>query len=148
MDQQLDIHQLRQFHSLHFPGQTVPELSCQPEHTIATTDATLTQADDDLGYYDDGTKRTLTDEQLKMFRHSEIQRLLSERKAARDKEEKMKRKLRRAKDSASVDTRKLRHYDAPEPGQVDTLMYEERPQTESESQPPEPKFLWPILGAS
>ena len=30
---------------------------------------------DGLGYYDDGIKRTLTDEQVRMFRHSEIQRL-------------------------------------------------------------------------
>ena len=29
-----------------------------------------------LGYYEDGTKRTLTDEQIAMFRHSEIQAIL------------------------------------------------------------------------
>ncbi|ROW14742.1 hypothetical protein VPNG_03685 [Cytospora leucostoma] len=31
--------------------------------------------DDGLGYYSDGVKRTLTDEQIAMFRHSEIQAL-------------------------------------------------------------------------
>ncbi|EOO00712.1 hypothetical protein UCRPA7_3648 [Phaeoacremonium minimum UCRPA7] len=31
--------------------------------------------DDGLGYYDDGVKRTLTDEQIAMFRHSEIEAL-------------------------------------------------------------------------
>ena len=31
--------------------------------------------EDDLGYYDDGVKRTLTDEQIAIFRHSEIQTL-------------------------------------------------------------------------
>ncbi|KAK7743552.1 hypothetical protein SLS53_004086 [Cytospora paraplurivora] len=31
--------------------------------------------DDGLGYYPDGVKRTLTDEQIAMFRHSEIQAL-------------------------------------------------------------------------
>ncbi|KAK0383967.1 hypothetical protein NLU13_8056 [Sarocladium strictum] len=31
--------------------------------------------DDGLGYYDDGVKRTLTDEQIEIFRHSELQRL-------------------------------------------------------------------------
>lgn len=36
--------------------------------------------DDGLGFYEDGVKRTLTDEQVAMFRHSEIQRLLMERK--------------------------------------------------------------------
>lgn len=40
--------------------------------------------DDGLGYYDDGVKRTLTDEQVKMFRHSEIQELLSEWRLQRE----------------------------------------------------------------
>lgn len=29
--------------------------------------------DDGLGYYDDGVKRTLTDEQIAIFRHSELE---------------------------------------------------------------------------
>lgn len=33
------------------------------------------EEDDGLGYYPDGVKRTLTDEQIAMFRHSEIQTL-------------------------------------------------------------------------
>lgn len=32
--------------------------------------------DNSLGYYSDGTKRTLTDTQISIFRHSEIQRIL------------------------------------------------------------------------
>lgn len=35
-----------------------------------------------MGYYDDGVKRTLTDEQITMFRHSEIQTLVKERRLA------------------------------------------------------------------
>ncbi|MCJ1468951.1 hypothetical protein MMC07_007581 [Pseudocyphellaria aurata] len=35
--------------------------------------------DDNLGYYPDGVKRTLTDEQVAMFRHSEIYALYRER---------------------------------------------------------------------
>jgi len=31
--------------------------------------------EDDLGYYDDGVKRTLTDEQIEIFRHSELREL-------------------------------------------------------------------------
>lgn len=31
--------------------------------------------DDGLGYYDDGVKRTLTDEQIEIFRHSELHEL-------------------------------------------------------------------------
>jgi hypothetical protein len=34
------------------------------------------EEDDDLGYYEDGVKRTLTDTQISIFRHSEIQRIL------------------------------------------------------------------------
>ena len=40
----------------------------------------------DLGHYPDGAKRTLTDEQVAMFRHSEIQRLLRERRQQQEKE--------------------------------------------------------------
>lgn len=42
------------------------------------------EADDGLGYYDDGVKRTLTDEQIAIFRHSEIQTLLRERRLQRE----------------------------------------------------------------
>jgi hypothetical protein len=42
----------------------------------------------DLRYYEDGTRRTLTDEQIAIFRHSEIQALLRDRRhAAEAKEE-------------------------------------------------------------
>lgn len=38
-----------------------------------------------MGYYADGVKRTLTDEQIEIFRHSELRDL--ERKAAKEAEE-------------------------------------------------------------
>lgn len=41
--------------------------------------------DDGLGYYADGVKRTLTDEQIAMFRHSEIHALHRAREKAQDK---------------------------------------------------------------
>lgn len=43
--------------------------------------------DDGLGYYPDGVKRTLTDDQIAMFRHSEIQVLLRERRRRRENSE-------------------------------------------------------------
>lgn len=43
-----------------------------------TTDPDL--IDDGLGYYEDGMKRTLTDEQIEMFRHSEREELLREQR--------------------------------------------------------------------
>jgi len=51
----------------------------------------ISEEDDDLGRYPDGIQRTLTDEQIAMFRHSEIQTLLRERRhreeAAADEQE-------------------------------------------------------------
>lgn len=46
-----------------------------------------TCAEDDLGYYPDGVKRTLTDEQIRIFRHSEIHALLRERQIKAENEE-------------------------------------------------------------
>ena len=43
--------------------------------------------DDGLGYYPDGVKRTLTDEQIAMFRHSEIYALLRERQVKKENED-------------------------------------------------------------
>lgn len=39
---------------------------------------------DDLGYYPDGAKRTLTDDQIAMFRHSEIYSILRERQVRKE----------------------------------------------------------------
>lgn len=39
---------------------------------------------DDLGYYDDGVKRTLTDEQIEMFRHSELEQVARAERLARE----------------------------------------------------------------
>ena len=43
--------------------------------------------DDGLGYYPDGVKRTLTDEQIAMFRHSEIYSLLRKRQLRKENRE-------------------------------------------------------------
>ena len=45
------------------------------------------EEDDGLGYYPDGVKRTLTDEQVAMFRHSEIYNLLREKRLNAEKDE-------------------------------------------------------------
>ena len=42
------------------------------------------EEDDGLGYYPDGSKRTLTDAQIKMFRHSEIHSLRLRRQRAQE----------------------------------------------------------------
>lgn len=43
--------------------------------------------EDCLGYYEDGVERTLTDEQIAIFRHSEIQALLRDRRHAEEAKE-------------------------------------------------------------
>lgn len=42
--------------------------------------------DDWLGSYPDGTPRTLTDEEIAIFRHSEIQALVRERRLAKERD--------------------------------------------------------------
>ena len=48
---------------------------------------TLESEEDDLGYYPDGNKRTLTDDQIAMFRHSEIFAILRERQVQKENRE-------------------------------------------------------------
>ena len=43
--------------------------------------------DGSLGYYSDGNKRTLTDEQIAMFRHSEIYSIIRKRQVRQENEE-------------------------------------------------------------
>jgi len=52
-------------------SQDLPELEAEEE-------------DDGLGYYPDGVKRTLTDEEIAIFRHSEIEAILRERRLRRE----------------------------------------------------------------
>ena len=55
----------------------------RPQNEAAFGDA-LQDEDDDLGYYPDGVKRTLTDDQIAMFRHSEIYSILRERQVRKE----------------------------------------------------------------
>jgi len=102
-----------------------------------------------LGYYSDGTRRTLTDEQIKMFRHSEIQRLLSERRTIKEKEERLKRRIDREQTiPGTSDRNKRRHKDDPRTNQVDTLPYddvEESLETPQAVERTRKEFLWPQL---
>lgn len=78
---------LRAFHSKHLGGCPIPTTFFLGYGEIAGSNAESYDEDDDLGWYDDGVKRTLTDEQIAMFRHSEIQALLAERRHQREAEE-------------------------------------------------------------
>lgn len=75
---------LLHFHKTHFSGQTLPPLS-NPTlgfDSEGVPDDVEDNAQDDhmLGHYEDGVRRTLTDEQIAIFRHTEIQQLLRERR--------------------------------------------------------------------
>lgn len=73
---------LETFHAAHF---STPLIDYFAQHFLGPAGEDLTkEADDNLGYYEDGIKRTLTDEQIAIFRHSEIQALLRDRRYADD----------------------------------------------------------------
>ena len=81
----IDGAKLKRFHGQHFPGQDAPKSlrlsgpNLRHESEVLHLPASTLPhdfEDENLGSYDDGVKRTLTDEQITMFRHSEIQRLL------------------------------------------------------------------------
>ena len=58
----------------------------QPDNLTKNTlqDPGLEEWNDDLGYYPDGNKRTLTDDQIAMFRHSEIYSIIRERQIRKE----------------------------------------------------------------
>ncbi|EAW20160.1 DUF3807 domain-containing protein [Aspergillus fischeri NRRL 181] len=70
------IEDLQTFQAKHFPSsQQVTSLDYIYSETV---DEDIDD-DDGLGYYPDGVKRTLTDEQIRIFRHSEIHSLLRQK---------------------------------------------------------------------
>ncbi|KAM5378028.1 hypothetical protein ACJZ2D_004639 [Fusarium nematophilum] len=74
------------FHEIHFSGSAVASFGAtfmnpsdqHHAHDDATYDDAWEEEDDGLGYYEDGVKRTLTDEQIEIFRHSELEALRRE----------------------------------------------------------------------
>ncbi|KAI9698490.1 MAG: hypothetical protein M1836_004071 [Candelina mexicana] len=78
------IDDLEAFHAQHLSPEAVAHF---PFGLTPDTEHPDLEDDDGLGYYADGVKRTLTDEQIAMFRHSEIQTLLRERRHARENRE-------------------------------------------------------------
>ncbi|KAL1990196.1 hypothetical protein VTN49DRAFT_6035 [Thermomyces lanuginosus] len=79
------------FQSKHFPLDPRPAPVHYGTAETAENDvedyAYKIEEDDGLGYYPDGVKRTLTDEQIQIFRHSEIHALLREKQRKQEEEE-------------------------------------------------------------
>ncbi|GFF21912.1 putative U6 snRNA phosphodiesterase [Aspergillus udagawae] len=70
------IEDLQAFQAKHFPSS---QQTTSLNYTYSETVDNDVDDDDDLGYYTDGVKRTLTDEQIRIFRHSEIHSLLRQK---------------------------------------------------------------------
>ncbi|KAG9255951.1 uncharacterized protein F5Z01DRAFT_634920 [Emericellopsis atlantica] len=74
-------HELSAFFESHFSGPAVAHFEGTFVKPSAVDTADHQEDDwaeeeqDDLGYYNDGVKRTLTDAQIEMFRHSELKTL-------------------------------------------------------------------------
>lgn len=77
---------LRAFHAKHFPHAPAPEHVLHGVDT-APNEEYYEHEDEGLGYYEDGTPRTLTNEQIALFRHSEIQAIIRKRRQQRDNAE-------------------------------------------------------------
>ncbi|APA09454.1 hypothetical protein SS1G_12259 [Sclerotinia sclerotiorum 1980 UF-70] len=69
------------FHAAHFGNTSTEHFAQQFLGPVEDTYEEEVE-DDGLGYYPDGVKRTLTDEQIAIFRHSEIQAILRQRRHA------------------------------------------------------------------
>ncbi|RBQ89936.1 hypothetical protein VDGD_01030 [Verticillium dahliae] len=81
---QISHHELVAFHEAHFSHSAIggftsdflnPQREASQIHNLDDAEPELQDDDDGLGYYDDGVKRTLTDEQIAIFRHSELEAL-------------------------------------------------------------------------
>lgn len=74
--------ELESFHAAHFSNTSSNHFA---QHFLGPIDGDhFDETDDGLGYYDDGVKRTLTDAQIAIFRHSEIQAILRDRRYAEE----------------------------------------------------------------
>ncbi|KAH6669407.1 hypothetical protein B0J14DRAFT_619356 [Halenospora varia] len=83
---QISPEELSSFHAAHFSTTSANHFA---HHFLGPVDEEYVEEeyyeeeyeeDDGLGWYEDGVKRTLTDEQIQIFRHSEIEALLRERR--------------------------------------------------------------------
>jgi hypothetical protein len=76
---------LLSFQFSHFGDNTKPDtFFVDPEEALNYRPEFEDFDDDGLGWYEDGVKRTLTDEQIEMFRHTEIEQLIRKRRLEAD----------------------------------------------------------------
>jgi len=76
---------LLSFQFSHFGDNNKPDtFFVDPEEALNYCPDVADFDDDGLGWYEDGVKRTLTDEQIEMFRHTEIEQLMRKRRLEAD----------------------------------------------------------------
>ncbi|KAJ5454011.1 uncharacterized protein N7458_004967 [Penicillium daleae] len=103
------LENLQAFQAAHFPGH---HQALHPPAAEPVVEDDTYADEDDLGYYTDGVKRTLTDEQIRIFRHSEIHALLRKRQLEQDEAEYEARARKSSIDEAGsdeVETRREEH---------------------------------------
>ncbi|KAI9680939.1 MAG: hypothetical protein M1829_001019 [Trizodia sp. TS-e1964] len=71
---------LKQFFLDHFSSNASQLSTLQAIPSQSILEDNENEYDDALGYYSDGTKRTLTDQQIAIFRHTEIYQLLQKKR--------------------------------------------------------------------
>lgn len=75
---------LREYHRKHHPHAPLPSNFFV---TLTEENDAEDEDDDGLGHYADGVKRTLTDDQIALFRHSEIEALLRKKRVQEEERE-------------------------------------------------------------
>ncbi|KAG5984102.1 hypothetical protein E4U55_005976 [Claviceps digitariae] len=82
-------HELVTFNQIHFSNDAVAKFATEftnlplTNETACVDESYAWEDEDDLGFYHDGVKRTLTDEQIAIFRHSEMRELEKRRNKAK-----------------------------------------------------------------
>ncbi|PWY89297.1 hypothetical protein BO70DRAFT_350496 [Aspergillus heteromorphus CBS 117.55] len=112
------LEDLHAFQAKHFPG-SVPSPAYQEQPLEEEQQEEYYEEDDDLGYYPDGAKRTLTDEQIRIFRHSEVHALLREKQLREEAEAEAEEEREQARLDAAAKLEK--HSSAAAEGKTTTL---------------------------
>jgi hypothetical protein len=109
---------LLSFQFTHFGDNTKPDtFFVDPEEALNYCPDVADFDEDGLGWYEDGVKRTLTDEQIEMFRHTEIEQLMRKRRLEADED-------------AEEDDEDDDYYEPPEPAEFGVSnAYDSAPQS-------------------
>lgn len=100
---------LQSFQAKHFPAAHAYPTKESDQFYIEKGGEEFYNDDEDLGYYPDGVQRTLTDEQIRIFRHSEIHALRREQQAREEEEEDRAKHLREVLQNTNTEGKEQGH---------------------------------------